>query len=189
MRVLYFPDWVFTALKAQGYQRSESLDENVLTSTLSIDDVVFLSCIQSEIRRVVPESIINTFPHQWDSPETAFWPRIAYDDDHKDARLNFQLNGLPEDFTTPLSNLGCEMMDEETLVFYPLIPLSQYEIKSPRLGGESQDKLDLLDRVIQEIYPYLTFQDLSLTPLMRDYLLTSQACRTGVRRPTLKAAA
>lgn len=181
MRVLYFPDWVFTALKAQGYQRSESLCEEVLASILSIDDVVFLSLIQDNIIQVVPQSVLDTFP-----ANGCVWPKAAYDDDHRDSRLNYTVNGLPENFKTPMDNLGCEMMDENTLVFYPLVPIGEYELNPVATG---QHKLDLLDRVIQEIYPYLTYSDLALTPIMRDYLLTAQACRLGSRNPVLKAAA
>lgn len=185
MRVLYFPDWVFTALKAQGYQRSESLCEEVLASILSIDDVVFLSLIQDNINQVVPQSVLDTFPIDYNKGPLV-WPSVVMGEDYRDSRLNYTVNGLPENFKTPMDNLGCEMMDENTLVFYPLVPIGEYELNPVATG---QHKLDLLDRVIQEIYPYLTYSDLALTPIMRDYLLTAQACRLGSRNPVLKAAA
>lgn len=187
MRALYVPDWVFTALKAQGYQRSDVLNPEILKSILSVDDVAFLSLIQDRLDQVLPKSMIETF--HGNSAELSptsgklacrWWPDgNEWPEGFIDRKVNMRVNGVPENFKTPYSNLSCEMMDEDTIVFYPIKPLGECILHDGIGVQKLSDKLALLDRVIQEVYSFVTFQDLALTPIMKDYLITGQLVQRG----------
>ena len=167
MKVLFFPDWVFVSLKAQGYSRTDVIDEKRLLSILSLDDVAFLSLMQDRLNEVIPQSILETFPTALPS----WWPSTDVSglmDRRIDHHVNGRLKG--ESIAVPYNNLTCQMMDEKTLVFYPIH--SEYEMRESTQDSKDS-KLQLLDRVIQELYGYLTFEDLALTPLMQDFLATS----------------
>jgi hypothetical protein len=194
MRVYYFPDWVFSALSAQGKNRSDVLCDEVVTSILSLDDVAFVSVMNQRICDILPKSLVETFLRDHGGPDT-FWPRCEFNRntiDGKEKHLpglwdriqNIQVNGCPDVWNPGVSNLTCEMMDEDTLVFTNMRPIGT----PPPDGMASvslERKITLLERVMEEIYPFVTFQDLAQTPLMRDWLISKQI----EQKPALNAAA
>jgi hypothetical protein len=81
----------------------------------------------------------------------------------------YMLNGAPAPYTNPLAGITVDLLDEDTMMFHP-IECDSDDIVSPSLDV----KLDLYDRVIRQAYPFVSFNDLMMTPLIEDYLLTVQ---------------
>jgi hypothetical protein len=174
MRVFYFPDWVFKALSAQGHQRADVLNEQILVSTLSVDDVAFISYIQRNLQTIVPPSVISSFPGC--VPYDFIGDKLTGEDNDAfyNRRMEYCANGTPEPYYTPYDNLTVDMFDENTIVFSPIKPVAGF-LENDAIGADrSNAKLDLLDRVIQQVYPYVSFPDLALTPMLRDYMQEKQ---------------
>lgn len=172
MKILYVPDWMMAALESAGAPVSDLYSVEKLLNTLSPGDVAFYIQCQYHLSDIIPAPIADSFtlpssivdefecsdPNLVESFK-AFQSKLESMKAHKD---------VPH-IETDGKQLSCDLMDENTIRFTH-IPLGISDPSDETLQGEA----GLYDRVIRQLYSFVSFHELASLPVFAGYLSCTQ---------------
>lgn len=179
MKILYVPDYMRAALKAAGAEEKNLYCLEKLLNILSPEDVAFYCHLNLNPSVVIPQAITsslewalvaegdNPFPPKDSSPAAKEFHRLLQE---------FSLGQNVPTLELAGKDLTCDLMDENTILFT--------HIPQPSAMGEnvSTNLRGLFDRVIQQLYAFMPFEELCKLPLFAGFLETSQTQQGATAR-------
>lgn len=172
MKILYADGWMIDALTAAGLPRSTLLDIPALLNTLSADDVAFYLDVNRNLTGFIPAAIVNSFTAPvFIRPTDASDQRLKRVQDALLGRAIKQSKAVPADAKGTDKILTCDLLNADTILF-------RY-IPAPTASTSALVRVNrFTERVIRQLYTMLTFEQLSVLPLVRMYLEDRQTLLT-----------
>lgn len=171
MKILYADAWMVDALTAAGLPRTALLDIPALLNTLSVDDVAFYIDTNRNLNGFLPKEVVSSF-------QPATFIQLNSTDDRQMRRVHDALQGraikkstaVPADAKNTGKMLTCDLLDADTILF-------RY-IDSVGDTSPLHRVLHLSERIIRQLYTMLSFEHLSVLPVVRMYLENRQTLLT-----------
>ena len=172
MKFVYCPAPIRSALVAAGVDLRKLVDVEKLANILSPEDVAFYLHLNLDPSAVLPAdiapSLINAIVGQ--DPDKAFATNHPSGAEIKRVLNEYSLNGNAPVVQTQGQKLVCDLMDENTILFYH-VPLAAGEVADNTPEGLR----DLLDRLVQQLVVFHPFEEVARMPLFGGYLRASKA--------------
>ncbi len=181
MKYVYCPAEIRSALVAAGVDLKKLTSIENLVNIVSLHDVAFYLYVNltlSDHPEVMPEEVIHSLPNALFAGKEA--ADVFLTDHRLGDEITKQLSGLLNEYSlngnAPAvqvegKRLVCDLLDENTILFSHR-PLEAGEASDNNL----ESKRDLLDRLIQQLLVFHSFEEVARMPVFRAYLHASKAC-------------